>query len=211
MFGEVETLYSEIAPNLFMGGTDDDDVIHLPQLSNSPRTDLPFDSIITMYAWARPADWNVQEFRYGIPDASISDIDLRRLKQAVEWGHQQWLNGDSVLVRCQAGLNRSGLVTALIMMRTGLDAESAIAQIRTHRAEYALCNGEYEAWLLAEGERFIEIPHALVENPTKISNENSETPLAIAHLNSYGSRSDSVNSASTAAALFDNAFRGDIQ
>lgn len=161
MFSEVETLYSEIAPNLFMGGTDDDDVIHVSQLSYEPRHDLPFDSIITMYAWARPADWHVQEFRYGIPDASISHIDLNRLRQAVEWGYNQWMSGDRVLVRCQAGLNRSGLVTALIMIKSGLDAESAIAQIRTHRVTYALCNEEYEAWLLAEGEGFVKALPAL--------------------------------------------------
>jgi len=49
-------LYSMIAPNLFQGGTDDLDVIHLPVTNNRPRTDLPFDAIVTMYAWARPAD-----------------------------------------------------------------------------------------------------------------------------------------------------------
>lgn len=155
MFSAVEKLYSEIAPNLFMGGTDDNDVIHFPQQSYAPRKDLPFDSIVTMYAWARPADWRVQEFRYGIPDASISDIDLRRLKQAVEWGYQQWMDGDRVLVRCQAGLNRSGLVTALIMIKSGLDAGVVINLLRDRRSEYALCNGEYEHWLIEEGAAFI--------------------------------------------------------
>jgi len=155
MFTDVETLYSEIVPNLFMGGTDDTDVIHLPQISRSPRHDLPFDSIVTMYAWARPADWQVQEFRYGIPDASISDIDLNRLKQTVEWGYQQWVNGDRVLVRCQAGLNRSGLVTALILIKSGLDAEAVVDLLRERRSEYALCNGEYEHWLIEEGATFI--------------------------------------------------------
>jgi hypothetical protein len=79
-----------IAPNLFQGGTDDLDVIHLAQTNNRPRTDLPFDAIVTMYAWARPADWNIQEFRYGVPDAAITDIDLNRLRQAVEFGHERW-------------------------------------------------------------------------------------------------------------------------
>ena len=55
-------LYSMVAPNLFQGGTDDLDVIHLAQINNHPRTDLPFDAIVTMYAWARPADWNIQNF-----------------------------------------------------------------------------------------------------------------------------------------------------
>ena len=149
------SLYSEIAPNLFMGGTADEDVIHQAVAYNKARTDLPFDAIITMYAWANPADWKVQEFRYGIYDSDISQIDLDRLKQAVEFGYNRWLSGDRVLVRCQAGLNRSGLVTALIMMSTGLDEETAIEQIRKNRAEIALFNTHYVEWLMSEGAQFL--------------------------------------------------------
>jgi hypothetical protein len=149
------SLYSEIAPNLFMGGTADEDVIHQAVAYNKARTDLPFDAIITMYAWANPADWRVQEFRYGIYDSAITDIDLDRLKQAVEFGYNRWLSGDRVLVRCQAGLNRSGLVTALIMMSTGLDAETAIEQIRKNRADIALFNNNYVEWLMSEAAQFL--------------------------------------------------------
>jgi len=149
------SLYSEIAPNLFMGGTADEDVIHQAVAYNKARTDLPFDAIITMYAWANPADWRVQEFRYGIYDSAIADIDLDRLKQAVEFGYNRWLSGDRVLVRCQAGLNRSGLVTALIMMSTGLDADTAIEQIRKNRADVALFNNNYVEWLMREGAQFL--------------------------------------------------------
>ena len=155
MSDQPTTLYSEIAPNLFMGGTADEDVIHEAAPYNKTRIDLPFDAIITMYAWARPADWRVQEFRYGIYDSAISEIDLSRLKQAVEFGYNRWLSGDRVLVRCQAGLNRSGLVTALIMMSTGLDAETAIEQIRKNRAQIALFNNHYVEWLLTEGTKFL--------------------------------------------------------
>jgi protein-tyrosine phosphatase len=148
-------LFSMIAPNLFQGGTDDEDVIHLPVTNNRKRTDLPFDAIVTMYAWARPADWNVQEFRYGVPDASISDIDLQRLKQAVDFGYDRWKQGDRVLIRCQAGLNRSGLVTALILIKDGLSPERAIALIREGRGEDALFNQNFADWLLADGLRFL--------------------------------------------------------
>ena len=151
---EPNALFNEIAPNLFMGGTDDMDVIHFPA-KNNKRTDLPFDAIVTMYAYAQPADWKVQEFRYGVPDAAIEDIDLDRLKQAVEFGYNRWMAGDRVLVRCQPGLNRSGLVTALILMSTGLDAETAIEQIRTNRAEIALFNEDYVRWLKVEGATFV--------------------------------------------------------
>jgi protein-tyrosine phosphatase len=151
---EPNVLFNEIATNLFMGGTDDMDVIHFPAKNNN-RTDLPFDAIVTMYAYAQPADWKIQEFRYGVPDAAIEDIDLDRLKQAVEFGYNRWMAGDRVLVRCQAGLNRSGLVTALILMSTGLDAETAIEQIRKNRAEIALFNEDYVRWLKVEGATFV--------------------------------------------------------
>jgi len=147
-------LHSMIAPNLFQGGTDDLDVIHLAQTNNRPRTDLPFDAIVTMYAWARPADWNIQEFRYGVPDASISDIDLNRLRQAVEFGYDRWKAGDRVLVRCQAGLNRSGLVLALILIKDGLTPQEAINRIRENRGSDALFNADFHDWLLQEGESF---------------------------------------------------------
>lgn len=147
-------LHSMIAPNLFQGGTDDLDVIHLAQTNSRPRVDLPFDAIVTMYAWARPADWNIQEFRYGVPDASISDIDLNRLRQAVEFGYDRWKAGDRVLVRCQAGLNRSGLVLALILIKDGLTPQEAINRIRENRGSDALFNADFHDWLLQEGESF---------------------------------------------------------
>jgi protein-tyrosine phosphatase len=147
-------LFSMIAPNLFQGGTDDLDVIHLPVTNNRKRTDLPFDSIVTMYAWARPADWNVQEFRYGVPDASITDIDLARLREAVEFGYSRWKSGDRVLIRCQAGLNRSGLVLALILIKDGHSPETAISMIRTGRGDDALFNTSFTDWLIAEAETF---------------------------------------------------------
>jgi hypothetical protein len=155
---EPTSLYSEILENLFMGGTDDNDVIHLPANPYTRRNDLPFDSILTMYAWARPADWKVQEYRYGVPDARISDMDLSRLRQAVNWGYKQWKKGDRVLVRCQAGLNRSGLVTALILIKDGMNPESAIRTIRKNRADIALFNEHYVNWLMTSGEAFINQP-----------------------------------------------------
>ena len=155
MYSKPISLYSEILTNLFMGGTDDEDVIHIPARVYSRREDLPFDSIVTMYAWARPADWNVQEFRYGVPDASIKDIDLNRLRQAVEFGYDRWKQGDRVLVRCQAGLNRSGLVMALILIKDGFTPYQAIDLIRQRRTDIALFNENFVNWLLTSGTNFI--------------------------------------------------------
>ena len=156
MYSKPISLYSEILTNLFMGGTDDEDVIHIPARVYSRREDLPFDSMVTMYAWARPADWNVQEFRYGVPDASIKDIDLNRLRQAVEFGYDRWKQGDRLLVRCQAGLNRSGLVMALILIKDGYTPYQAIDLIRQRRTDIALFNENFANWLLTSGATFID-------------------------------------------------------
>jgi hypothetical protein len=47
-------------------------------------------------------------------------------------------------------------------MSTGLDAETAIAEIRKNRAGVALFNTEYVTWLLAEGAAFLA-PSSLQE------------------------------------------------
>jgi hypothetical protein len=40
-------------------------------------------------------------------------------------------------------------------MSTGLDAETAIREIRNNRSEDALFNEDYVSWLMAEGAAFI--------------------------------------------------------
>jgi protein-tyrosine phosphatase len=52
------------------------------------------------------------------------------------------------LVRCLAGLNRSGLVLTLVMIMAGYSAIDAIEQIRIKRSEWVLHNPDFERWLL---------------------------------------------------------------
>ena len=143
-------------PNLFMGGTDDDDVIQVPARMYGYKPNLPFDAIVTMYAWARPADWGIQEFRYAFPDAAMSDVNLDRLRDAVDFAFARWKAGDRTFIRCQAGLNRSGLVTALVLIKDGLEPSDAINHIRAQRHQDALCNEEFATWLMIHGQKFID-------------------------------------------------------
>jgi protein-tyrosine phosphatase len=48
--------------------------------------------------------------------------------------------GENCLVQCDSGLNRSGLVCGLVLVRLGVAADEAIATIRTRRAACALQN-----------------------------------------------------------------------
>ena len=143
-------LYSEVAPNLFMGGTDDSATIDQAQVLRHFDGSNEFDCVVTLYAWAAPANWGVEERRFGFPDADIIEDYLPTIIELAQWAHSKWAAGKRVNIRCQAGLNRSGLVTALTLMISGMSADQAIDTLREKRSSYALCNGEYEHWLLTK-------------------------------------------------------------
>jgi protein-tyrosine phosphatase len=103
--------------------------------------------VVTLYGWAAPVTWEVEELRYGFMDSDIAYADIDRILRAARWAHDRWRGGDRVLIRCQAGLNRSGLVTALVLMRDGYDATEAISLIRERRSPWALCNDDFVRWL----------------------------------------------------------------
>lgn len=146
-----EDLWSEILPGLWVGGTgSNDEMFSMRSIDAEPEiTKKQFDTVITLYAWARPVDWFVKEIRFGIYDHDMSDFEVAALQDLVSIAHKDWRNGDKVLIRCQAGINRSSLVAALVLIRDGMDAQSAIGLLRTERASAALRNSEFEKWLLA--------------------------------------------------------------
>jgi hypothetical protein len=139
-------LWSEVLPGLWQGGTDDADVVHEGHRAVGVGI-TDFDFAATMYASANPVDWFVREMRFGFYDSYMSDFDTDDLLDIVRVTHRQWKAGNRVLIRCQAGLNRSGLVMTLVLIREGCTAQDAITLIRAQRATMALCNHTFEAWL----------------------------------------------------------------
>jgi len=140
-------LWSEILPNLWLGGTDDFDTIEYeanPYVSRE-ITKNEFDTVVTLYAWARPVDWQVQEMRYGFYDAErIDGINFDALFEAAEFAHTQWKAGKRVLIRCQAGINRSGLTMALVLLLDGYEPDDAIELMRSRRSSAVLINKDFE-------------------------------------------------------------------
>lgn len=142
---------TEILPGLFQGGTEDDDVVHVGREDRYAHH-VPYDVIITLYASAQPAPWGVEEFRYGFYDAELDGADLTRVLRAARLAYQRWVDGDQVLVRCQAGVNRSGLVTALVLIQSGLTPAQAIGLIRQRRGPGTLFNTHFVGWLMDHGQ-----------------------------------------------------------
>ena len=143
-----EALHSEILPNLWLGGTADEDVITY-NLRTPRITQADWDTVVTMYAAANPADWHVREIRYGVWDSAMTDFDHEDLFDIVRLAHVDWKRGKRVLIRCQAGWNRSSLIMALVLIRDGWPAADAIRLMRAQRSPYVLCNRDFENWLMS--------------------------------------------------------------
>ncbi|MFM5904954.1 MAG: dual specificity protein phosphatase family protein [Micrococcales bacterium] len=148
-----EALWSEILPGLTLGGTDrSEDLVHGGSsafgIQNTMITQENFDTVITLYAWARPVDWFVKEIRFGILDSDMSDFDMNEIHKLVLAAHTDWKAGKRVLIRCQAGINRSSLITALVLIRDGYSAKKAIDLLREKRGGAVLANPNFHDWLM---------------------------------------------------------------
>lgn len=138
-----QELFSEILPNLYMGGTDDADIVQfgrrLPQLDEREE----FDAVVTCYSYAQPMSWYVHENRYGFADGPMDAETFVKVQELATWLHSEWKAGRKCLSRCQAGLNRSGLVIALVLMMDGYSADNALTLIREKRDRNALFNLDF--------------------------------------------------------------------
>lgn len=146
--------WSEVLPGLTLGGTDGfDDMANLrsePSGFGMPEATITkehFDTVVTLYAWAKPADWFVKEIRLGILDGDLSDFDWVEMRNLVLAAHSDWKSGKRVLIRCQAGINRSSLVMALVLIREGFSARKAIELMRQKRGQAVLANRHFVEWL----------------------------------------------------------------
>ena len=145
---EPDELYTEILDGLWMGGTEDDDVMDQPKKLSTFEHGLPFNAVVTLYAWAHPMPWGIEELRWGFADGRMDSVDVNRLHRVARWAHERWRAGDNVLIRCQAGMNRSGLITALVLMMADYSAADAIRLLRAKRSEVVLFNENFVDYLV---------------------------------------------------------------
>lgn len=142
---------TQIRPGLWVGGTADHDTIgNAAGPAHYKPSSFPFDLVVTLFADAQPAPWEVEEIRYGFPDADLTEAAIERCLTYAAYADQRWTDGARVLVRCQQGLNRSGLVAALILMSHGHSGADAVELLRAARGPLMLCNEAFEHWLLHE-------------------------------------------------------------
>lgn len=117
-----------------------------------------FKHIVSLYPWER--------FNPGCDLDSFTEVRLYDGPE-VPNGEQlfalaRWINfckaHGPTLVHCQAGLNRSGLLTALSLILDGSSADEAIKLLRASRSPAVLCNKAFEAWLRSPLRVFPDMP-----------------------------------------------------
>jgi hypothetical protein len=145
-----DTAPTEILPGLWQGGTSESSHLGMPTKADHYRGERPFDLIVTLYADAQPAPWGVEEIRYGFPDAELDPTDFVRIQEIAAYAAARWQAGARVLVRCQAGVNRSGLVTGLVLKCAGWPAQRALDVLRRVRSPMVLANTHFREALLVD-------------------------------------------------------------
>lgn len=117
--------------------------------------DLPMFDVLVLCAQEvqpDPVAFTRQVVRVPLPDAALSDVELRRALHGGQEVAQALSRGRRVLVTCYAGLNRSALVAALgLGLVTRMSATEIILRIRDRRAPAALHNPHFCSYL----QRFI--------------------------------------------------------
>jgi protein-tyrosine phosphatase len=104
---------------------------------------------------------NVDSFRfYDVPDAVLymhfayrdTDAipDSAELHIAASFLNDLRAAGKTVFIHCRLGLNRSALITGLVLVDEGYRAKDAIELMRNLRSPYVLANKTFEHYLLSE-------------------------------------------------------------
>lgn len=111
--------------------------------------DEGFDQIISLYPWEKyKVGQHTEVIEIRAYDSPTQDptVFISAAKMAADLVEQ----GKKVLVHCQAGLNRSGVVTALTLCNLGFDSADAVELMREKRSPLVLCNEAFESWVLEQ-------------------------------------------------------------
>lgn len=150
---------TEVWERLWIGGTPDEDTLLTAREADlgvnwSPSANVKsFDAVVTLAASVGPAGTGVREYRAGLVDLGGGEPDSEMVLEAVNAVVAWHAQGLRVLVRCRAGMNRSGLVTALALTQIAdLNYDQAVELLRTRRGPKVL----YNPILHAYGKRLTE-------------------------------------------------------
>lgn len=137
--------WDEIVPHLWMGCHDWIDAADQPR--RAVVTDQ-FSLVISLYTRdGHGPDPGVEHLVAPIPDGPLDAAQIDQVVRLAARAADAVRDGRTTLVRCHAGLNRSGLVVAQALIGLGYTSDSAIRLIRAGRSPLALNNRTFVAYL----------------------------------------------------------------
>lgn len=141
--------WTEIVPNLWMGGHDYNQSTTGGQDIVSKNPENVFRVVVSLYRRPEfdPSNGTVHHV-LTFADSGLDTSIITKAQQGAMVAADSVRDGNKTLVRCQAGLNRSGLVTGLALRELGYTSREAVTMMQTKRSPWVLCNEHYEAHLL---------------------------------------------------------------
>ena len=128
---------TEVEPGLWFGGAPE------------PRPPEGFDFIVNLVApWARYDPNGIECVNVAVEDGEVTAEVAKQFGDLAHEVNRRRDLGQTILVHCQVGLNRSATVVALALMLRGMKAEDAIRLLREKRHRLVICNPHFERWLL---------------------------------------------------------------
>lgn len=138
--------WDEIMPDMWMGG-----MYFGPQMTPC-APDGQFDVVVSMAGRGamatRANNPDVIQHLFYIDDGQLGPLEMQYVMEAAQLVSEYWAEGDKILVRCNMGLNRSGLIVALALIDHGNEAQKVIDRIREKRSPNALCNEWFIKYIL---------------------------------------------------------------
>lgn len=128
---------TKVAENLYMGGVESGLV--LP---------AEIDFVLSLYKWKKYTKNHMLQDELIIEMHDSDEQDLSGIDELAEWVNRRRELGP-VLVHCQAGLNRSGIVVARALMLNGdvNTGQEAINLLREKRSFAVLSNPTFAEWV----------------------------------------------------------------
>jgi protein-tyrosine phosphatase len=136
-----ESRWDEIRPGLWMGG-------HVRAGEEPVVVGREFDLVLSLYQREGHGPPPGVEHHFAeMPDGPLTEAQIAEAERFAVLAAEAVRAGRSTLVRCHAGLNRSGLVVAQTLVELGLGVPEAIALVRQRRSPWALHNELFVQYL----------------------------------------------------------------
>lgn len=132
--------WDQVIPNLWLGG-------HHTQTDDAVVTD-EFDIVVSLFRlWGYGPSQGVQHVYFQMDDADLDPEHHTSLDKIAEVIVYELSQQKKILVRCQAGMNRSGLVVGLAMLKMGWSVDDILKRLRAARSPYVLFNQDFVRYL----------------------------------------------------------------